>query len=128
ITFAARRGLHRYAEGRDGELRDALAHRHAVPADRIVVGEGASGLLQRAAHEWLEDGDEVVVPWPGYPLYPLIVRDAGATPVPVGSLDPTDLLAAVTPRTRMVLLGGPHDPTGELLGAPALRALLDRLP
>ncbi|MGE4426286.1 MAG: histidinol-phosphate transaminase [Solirubrobacteraceae bacterium] len=128
ITYAARRGLHRYSEGRDGALRDALARRHAVDAARIVVGEGASGLLQRAAHELLDEEDEVVLPWPGYPLYPMLVRDAGATPVPVPSLDPGDLLAAVTPRTRMVLIGGPHDPTGELLSATTVEALIQRLP
>ncbi|WP_320672496.1 pyridoxal phosphate-dependent aminotransferase [Patulibacter defluvii] len=128
ITFAARRGLHRYAEGRDGELRDALAERHGIEADRIVVGEGASGLLQRAAHELLDPGDEVVLPWPGYPLYPLLARDAQAVPVPVPELDPEQLLAAVTPRTRLLLLGGPNDPTGDLLPETALAELLERLP
>jgi len=128
ITFAARRGLNRYAEGRDDELRAALAARHGVDAARLAIGEGASGLLQRAAHEWLAAGDEVVLPWPCYPLYPLAVRDAGAVPVPVDGLDPERLLDAVGPRTRMLLLGGPGDPTGEVLPAPALAELLRRLP
>lgn len=128
ITFHARKGLHRYAEGREAELRGALAGRHAVDPGRVAIGEGASGILDRAARELLAPGDEVVLPWPGYPLYPLLARDTGATAVRVPSLDPQLLLDAVTPRTRMIVLGGPNDPTGELLPAPVLGALLARLP
>jgi histidinol-phosphate aminotransferase len=128
ITFHARKGLNRYAEGRDAELREALGVRHAVDPSRIVVGEGAAGLLDRAAHELLGPGDELVLPWPGYPLYPLLARDTGATAVRVPSLDPELLLAAVTPRTRTLVLGGPNDPTGELLPATVLAELLAHLP
>lgn len=128
ITFHARKGLHRYAEGRELELRVALGRRHGVDPDRIVIGEGASGLLDRAAHELLAPGDDLVLPWPGYPLYPLLARDTGATAVRVGSLDPQELLDAVTARTRAIVLGGPNDPTGELLPAPVLSELLDHLP
>ncbi|CAB4912629.1 unannotated protein [freshwater metagenome] len=128
ITFHARKGLHRYSEGREDALRVALAERHAVDVRRIVVGEGASGLLDRIAHELLSPGDELVLPWPGYPLYPLLARDTGATAVQVPSLDPQRLLDAVTPRTRMMVLGGPNDPTGELLPSGVLAELLARLP
>jgi histidinol-phosphate aminotransferase len=128
ITYNARRGLQRYAEGREGALRDLLAQRHGVSPSRIVIGEGASGLLQRATHELLSVDDELVIPWPCYPLYPLLARDAHATPVPVPGLDPERLLAAVTPKTRMMILGGPNDPTGELLPASVIRELMIQLP
>lgn len=128
ITYNARRGLQRYAEGREAELRELLAQRHGVPPSRIVVGEGASGILQRATHELLSSADELVIPWPCYPLYPLLARDAHATAVPVPGLDPERLLAAVTPRTRMMILGGPNDPTGELLPTTAIRELRSQLP
>ncbi len=128
ITYNARRGLQRYAEGREAELRELLARRHDVAPSRIAIGEGASGILQRATHELLSPGDELVIPWPCYPLYPLLARDAHATAVPTPGLDPERLLAAVTPKTRMMILGGPNDPTGELLPAPAIRELRSRLP
>jgi histidinol-phosphate aminotransferase len=128
ITYNARRGLQRYAEGREAELRELLAQRHGVSGARIVIGEGASGILQRATHELLGPGDELVIPWPCYPLYPLLARDAHATPIPVPGLDPERLLAAVTPQTRMMILGGPNDPTGELLSATAIRELRSQLP
>ncbi len=128
ITYHARRGLQRYADGREAPLRELLGQRHGLAPERIVIGEGASGILQRAAHELLAPSDELVVPWPCYPLYPLLARDAHATAVPVDGLDPERLLAAVTPRTRMVVLGSPNDPTGELLPSPVVRELHDRLP
>ncbi|MDO9408769.1 histidinol-phosphate transaminase [Patulibacter sp.] len=128
ITFHARKGLHRYSEGREDALRAALAERHGVDVGRVVIGEGASGLLDRVAHELLTPGDELVLPWPGYPLYPLLARDTGAVAVQVPSLDPQRLLDAVTPRTRMLVLGGPNDPTGELLPSGVLAELLARLP
>jgi histidinol-phosphate aminotransferase len=128
ITFHARKGLHRYSEGRETALRDALGARHGVDPSRIAIGDGASGLLDRAARELLSSGDELVLPWPGYPLYPLLARDTGATAVQVPSLDPQRLLDAVTTRTRMLVLGGPNDPTGELLPAGVLAELLARLP
>nr|MBF6619115.1 aminotransferase class I/II-fold pyridoxal phosphate-dependent enzyme [Patulibacter sp.] len=128
ITYNARRGLQRYAEGREAELRELLAQRHGVSTARIVIGEGASGILQRATHELLAPGDELVIPWPCYPLYPLLARDAHAIPVPVPGLDPERLLAAVTPQTRMMIVGGPNDPTGELLSATAIRELRAQLP
>lgn len=128
ITFHARKGLHRYADGRESELREALADRHGLSPARTAIGEGASGLLDRAAHELLSPGDELVLPWPGYPLYPLLARDTGAVAVRVPTLDPEGLLAAITPRTRMIVLGGPNDPTGELLPADVLAAVLERLP
>jgi histidinol-phosphate aminotransferase len=128
ITYHARRGLQRYSDGREAPLRELLGQRHGLAPERLVVGEGASGILQRAAHELLGPADELVVPWPCYPLYPLLARDAHATPVPVDGLDPERLLAAVTPRTRMVVLGGPNDPTGELLPARVVRELHDHLP
>jgi histidinol-phosphate aminotransferase len=128
ITFHARKGMNRYSEGREDELRAALARRHGVDDRRVVVGEGAAGLLDRVAHELLTPGDQLVLPWPGYPLYPLLARDTGAEAVRVPSLDPQLLLDAVTARTRMIVLGGPNDPTGELLPAPVLDELLARLP
>ena len=75
ITFAARRGLHDYLESAS-ELRSELAHRHAVAAERIVIGDGAAQLLVAAAHALMEPDDELITPWPSYPLYPVMARQA----------------------------------------------------
>jgi len=127
ITFVARAGLHRYTEG-SGELRAELALRHDVEPERVAVGDGASQLLASAAQALMEPDDELLTPWPSYPLYPVMARRARASFVPVHAFDVDSLLGAVTERTRLVVLCNPNDPTGELIPAAELRRLLQALP
>lgn len=127
ITYVARRGLHRYVETA-GELRTELALRHDVLSERIVVGDGAAQLLASAAQTLMEHGDELITPWPSYPLYPVMARRAGGKVVPVQGFNVDAILAAVTSDTRVVALCNPNDPTGELLPAPEIRRLLNALP
>ena len=129
ITFAARRGLHRYLDRHATALRSELAHHHGVEPERLVVGDGAAQLLGAASQALLDDpADELVTPWPSYPLYPLMARRARAHAVPVDGFGTRPVLEAVNPRTRIVALCSPNDPTGELLGIDALRSLLEQLP
>ncbi|HEX6388003.1 MAG TPA: aminotransferase class I/II-fold pyridoxal phosphate-dependent enzyme [Solirubrobacteraceae bacterium] len=128
ITYAARRGLHRYRDRHAGELRAELARRHEVAAERLVIGDGAAQLLSTAARELLSEGDELVTPWPSYGLYPLMARKARAHAVPVPGFGVDAVLRAVNARTRVVALCNPNDPTGELLDVDALDALLGALP
>jgi histidinol-phosphate aminotransferase len=129
ITFAARRGLHRYLDRHATALRSELAHRHGVPEERLVVGDGAAQLLGAAIQALMDDPhDELVTPWPSYPLYPLMARKARAHAVPVEGYGVEPILRAVNERTRIVTICSPNDPTGELLGVAELRALLEELP
>jgi histidinol-phosphate aminotransferase len=127
ITYVARRGLHRYLDG-TAELRAELAARHDLPAERIVVGDGAAQLLSSAAQSLISPGDELITPWPSYPLYPVMARRAHGKAVPVQGFSVDAILAAVTDRTRVVAICNPNDPTGELLPVAELRRLLDALP
>lgn len=129
ILAVARTGaVNRYGDRAGGELRRAMAQRHGVAEERIAVGHGAADLLAGAAHALLAPGDELVTPWPSYPLYPLMARRAGGRAVPVDGFDLERVLAAVTPRTRVVAICNPNDPTGEHVPVAGLRALLDALP
>jgi histidinol-phosphate aminotransferase len=128
ITFAARRGLHRYLDRASGELRSELAHRHGVPEGRLVVGDGVAQLISEAAGALLEPEDELITPWPSYPLFPVVARHARGHAVPVPGFGAETILAAVNDRTRLVALCNPNDPTGELLSIAALRELLEALP
>lgn len=118
----------RYASG----VRRLLAERHAVEPERIVVANGAAELLQAAALALMAPGDELLTPWPSYPLYPLMARRAGGMPVAVDTgadgqgLD--RLLDAVTDRTRMIVLCNPNDPTGTYLRADRIASLAADLP
>jgi histidinol-phosphate aminotransferase len=128
ITFAARRGLHRYLDRSSGELRSELAHRHGLPEGRLVVGDGVAQLISEAAGALLEPEDELVTPWPSYPLFPVVARHARGHAVPVSGFSVDGVLEAINDRTRLVALCNPNDPTGELLGLDELTRLLEALP
>ena len=128
ITYAARRGLHRYLDRHATALRSELAHYLGVPEERLVVGDGAAQLLGAAAQALLEPLDELVTPWPSYGLYPAIAHRARGHAVPVPGFGAQAVLRAVNERTRLVALCNPNDPTGELVAVDELRSLLEALP
>ncbi len=131
--FAARGGVNGYPDRHATEVRTMLAERHRVEPARIVLGNGATELLQAAADRLLSDRTKLVTPWPSYPLYPLMAQRNGARPVPVdlprsGRIDRDALLEAVDDRTRLLVLCNPNDPTGAHLGSEELARLLEGLP
>jgi len=128
ITYAARRGLHRYLDRQANELRSELAHALDIEADRLVVGDGAAQLLGVAAQALLGPRDELVTPWPSYGLYPVMARRARGHAVPVPGFGAEPILRAVNERTRLVAVCNPNDPTGELMRVDELRSLLAALP
>ena len=121
----ARGYVQRYPDRHATATRRLLAERHGLEPDQIVLGNGAADLLHSAALALLSEGDELVMPWPSYPLYPLLAAHAGATPI---SADESDIAAAVTPRTRVLVLCNPNDPTGTYYRSEQLRELLSALP
>ena len=129
---AARGRVNGYPDRHAERIRRALAERHGVEPEQVVVGNGAAELLQKAALLLLREGDELVTPWPSYPLFPLMAQRAGGRPVPVelagGRVDAEAVLAAVRDRTRVVVVCNPNDPTGSHLDSNALGALLAALP
>jgi histidinol-phosphate aminotransferase len=121
----ARGFVQRYPDRHATTTRRLLADRHGLAPEQIALGNGAAELLQSAALALLSEGDELVMHWPSYPLYPLMAAHAGATPVPV---EGGPILEAVTERTRAVVVCNPNDPTGSYLPSRELRELLTALP
>ncbi len=120
------------------ELREAaateLARTRGVPidAERVLVGTGAKPFLFFTILATCGPGDEVVHPDPGFPIYESAIRWAGATPVPLPlheasdfAFDVGELGARLGPRTKLVILNSPQNPTGGVVGAEALRAAAD---
>jgi len=118
------------------ELREAVGDffgrtgRASFPADRIVVTPGAKPVMFFAIMALCEDGDEVLYPDPGFPMYESITAFAGAKPVPMPlreenqfRIDPDEVASLVTDRTRMLILNSPHNPCGSALTAADLEAL-----
>lgn len=124
--FTARGRINGYPDRHAEGVRRALADHHDLEPERIVVGNGAAELLQAAALASMAEGDELLTPWPSYPLYPLMAARAGAKPVAVETFD--GLLGAVTERTRIVVLCNPNDPTGAYVPAERVAALASQLP
>ena len=124
-SIAAARGrVNGYPDRHATVVREMLAARHGVQPEQIVVGNGAAELLQLATMVLMRGG-ELVLPWPSYPLYPLMAQRAGGRPVPVES---GSVLDAVSDRTRVVVLCNPNDPTGTYMRADDVGALLGSLP
>jgi histidinol-phosphate aminotransferase len=126
--YAARGAINGYPDRFATTVRAALAERHGVAPEQVVVGNGAGELLQTAAHVLLAAGTELVTPWPSYPLYPLMAQRAGGRPVAVDDASPAALLDAVGDQTRVVVLCNPNDPTGVYLPSHAVADLAARLP
>ncbi len=123
----------RYPAPTAGDLEAALGARFGVPAARVVAGAGSVGVLQQLVAATAGEGDEVVFAWRSFEAYPIVIRVGGATPVPVpltadGRHDLTAMAAAVTGRTRLVLLCTPNNPTGPVLRHEEVLAFLDALP
>lgn len=104
------------------------------PLDQITVNVGGKQTIFNAMVATLDPGDEVVIPAPYWVSYPDIVAFCGATPVvvpcPIGQgfkLKPEQLDAAITPRTKWVILNSPSNPTGAAYTADELKALADVL-
>jgi len=129
ITYVARRGLHRYPHLAGSDLRGALAERHRVDPDRLILGNGAAELLSSATRALIEPGQQLLTLWPSYPLYPIMARRAHGRATRVsGGVDALLEAAAREPDVRAIALASPNDPTGELLPAAELQRLLERLP
>jgi len=129
---AAAAEMHRYPDGHAVALRQALALRHGIDAERIVCGAGSDEVLQLLVRAYAGPGDEVLYSRHGFLVYPIAAMACGATPVVAeednltASVD--NLLAAVSPRTRIVFLANPNNPTGTYLPAAEVKRLRDGLP
>ena len=110
--------LNRYPDGGAYRLRAALAERHGVRFEEIAVGSGADGVIDGLSQAVLDPGDEIVCGWPSFPSYVIYALKLGATPVRVSlrehRYDLDALLAVVTPRTKLVYICHPNNPTGTM--------------
>lgn len=126
-------GVNRYPESASQHLIPALAERHGVPAEEIVLGSGSVETVSQLIRATAGPGDEVVFAWRSFEAYPMLVRAAGATPieVPLDGEHRHDLdamVAAVTERTRLILVCNPNNPTGTTIDATALERFLAAVP
>jgi histidinol-phosphate aminotransferase len=124
--------LNRYPDGGAWTLRTELAERHGVAFDEVIVGAGADGVIDLLAQATLDPGDDVVCGWPSFPSYVLTAMKLGAearrVPLRDHAYDLDRLLASIGPRTKLVYVCHPNNPTGTANGRDELLAFLDGLP
>lgn len=124
--------LQTYPDAEALALREAIAAHYGIEADRIVHGTGSDELLHLAAGAFAGVGDEILYVRYGFSVYPIAARRVGAVPVEAPDRDyATDvdaLLGAVTPRTRVVFVANPNNPTGTYTAGDDIRRLHAGLP
>ncbi len=118
------------------ELREAIAEYTTwtrgveVLPEHVVVTPGAKPIMFFAILALVEEGDEVLYPNPGFPIYESMINFVGATPVPLVleeerdfSFDVSQLADRISPRTKMIIINSPHNPTGGVLTREDLEAI-----
>lgn len=124
--------LEDYPDGSASELREAIGRAYGLDPDRIVCGAGSDDLLNLLARAYLSDGDEAIHSTHGFLVYPIATLASGAKPVIAPETNFTAnvdaILKAVTPRTKVVFLANPNNPTGTYVPFDEVRRLHRGLP
>lgn len=115
------------------DLVERIAHHLDVRPEEIAVGAGSVEVAAQLIHACAGEGDEVMFAWRSFEAYPILVRVAGATPVPVPLTaddrhDLDAMLDAITDRTRLILVCTPNNPTGATVTSDEMQAFLERVP
>jgi histidinol-phosphate aminotransferase len=123
--------LGRYPDGNAFELKAALARRHGVPQECIVVGNGSNDLLEMVAAAFLAPGRAAVYSQHAFAVYPLATQARGAAGIVVPAKnyahDLAAMLAAITPETRVVFIANPNNPTGTFATGEELEGFVARV-
>ncbi|MFL5955653.1 MAG: histidinol-phosphate transaminase [Gaiellaceae bacterium] len=124
--------LNRYPDGGAYRLHEKLAEWHGVDLADVAVGAGADGCIDMLSQAILDPGDEIVCGWPSFPSYVIYARkqgaDAALVPLTEHRYDLDALLEAVTPRTKIVYICHPNNPTGTMNTTGELDAYFERVP
>jgi histidinol-phosphate aminotransferase len=129
---AAGTHLQDYPDGAATALREAIGEAFGLDPARIVCGAGSDDLLNLLARAYLADGDEAVHTTHGFLVYPIATLGTGAKPIVAAEKDYTAdvdaILKAVTPKTKVVFLANPNNPTGTYIPFDEVRRLHRALP
>ncbi len=124
--------LHLYPPSDHTALHEAIAETHGLDAARIVCGAGSDELINLLCVAYSGPGTEVIHTEHGFSMYRLSALSAGAEPVEVAErerrVDVDSILSAVSPRTRLVFIANPANPTGTMIGANEVGRLAAELP
>ena len=124
--------LNRYPDGGVYALRAALAEHHGVALEEVVVAAGADAVIDLLSQATLDPGDDIVCGWPSFPSYVIDAAKLGAesrkVPLQAHTYDLDGLLAAIGPRTKLVYVCHPNNPTGTANGRAELDRFFEQVP
>lgn len=124
--------FNRYPDGNGYYIKKALTEKLFVSEDEIILGNGSNELIDIAARTFLQPGDEAVMAYPSFVVYPMSTQAIGAKPVQIPLKNHThDLDAigdAITSRTKMVFIANPNNPTGTINKRDEFDRLMKRIP
>ncbi|MBA4369575.1 MAG: histidinol-phosphate transaminase, partial [Desulfobacterium sp.] len=122
----------RYPEGGGYYLTQKLSQKLHISPESIVLGNGSDDVIGMLTKAFLSPGDEAIMPSPSFLLYEIMVQVAGAisvlVPLSSFSIDLTAMAARVTPKTRMIFLTHPNNPTGSILTEEDFRSFVRKIP
>ncbi|MCF6298428.1 MAG: histidinol-phosphate transaminase [Thiomicrorhabdus sp.] len=129
---SALKDIARYPDGSAFELKTALSHFLGVNTEQIALGNGSNELLELVARVFAGVGDEIIYAQYGFAVYPISAQVVGATGVEVPAVDwghdlPA-MLAAITPKTKLIYLANPNNPTGTLFTRTQWEAFISQVP
>jgi histidinol-phosphate aminotransferase len=124
--------LEAYPDGAASRLREAIAQRHGLDPARIICGSGSDEILSLLAHAYIGDGDEGIFTTHGFLVYRINIMGCGGKPIVADeknlTADVDAILAKVTPRTKIVFLANPNNPTGTYVSFEEVKRLHAGLP
>lgn len=124
--------LNRYPDGSGYYIKKALSEKLSVKEDELILGNGSNELIDIAVRTFIQSGDEAVMAYPSFVVYPMAVQAIGGRPIQVPLKNYThDLEAmadAVTPKTKMLFIANPNNPTGTINKRGEFDRLMERLP
>ncbi len=124
--------LHRYPDSHGYYLIKKLCASLSVGSENVVLGNGSDDIIGLVAHAYLQPGDEAILPEPSFLMYRIEITSTGASPifVPLKSLriDLDGILDRITPKTRLIFLCNPHNPTGTIILTHEFEKFLEKVP
>lgn len=124
--------IFRYADGSCSDLREALAKKNKIAAEKIVCGAGSDEIIALLTQAFAGVGDEIIYSEHGFLMYPISAKRVGAKSIKVKEknlrADVEAMVAAINPRTKIIFLANPNNPTGSYLSKAEVDRLIEKTP
>jgi histidinol-phosphate aminotransferase len=124
--------IFRYSDGSSTALREAIAKKNNIDASRIVCGAGSDEIIAFLTSAFATNGDEIIYSEHGFLMYPISAKRVGATAIKVKEqnlkTDVSAIIKAITPKTKIIFIANPNNPTGSYLNRDEIAELISKTP